>query len=706
MGGQWLLLVSMLAAAAASGNDAPSIDSADAAADQSTADSNAGEVRKSSLIEEIIVTGIRDDTTLKDTAHSVVVFTEEQLRLGTDRQINDVLQRVPNVSTKSGLAGDRQPVIRGIAQNGIDSHLQNGTLPNNLTYVDGFFAPGEPSLWDTRQIEVQRGAENFVGGGVMGGLLATMTNDPGEATEGRLVASWAPDPDDRSLGIAYGGPLTDDLGYRFSAYARATDGLWTNPTRGDNDWNSSDETLARIKFVWEPYGDSDTVVRVRAEHHKNSTDGSNSTWTSDRGLDPFVREDFVDEPVHYQDETRSLNAEVEHRFDDRWSVNVQAGLIEEHLRGERDLGHDPDPGGSIVDPWRDLDYAGFQIRAFYDDDVWHAFFRQYVLYAQVTNTRTDTRYPDHLLHVFYPIPDWWFVGTQLGASRTFGRSTVAVSLLRSGQVLHGHIGGGVDGVTALDLETDLHDFNYLPTVTFDYSLADDWTIGAKYERSARLGGIGLNVVRGVYPYGDEFSDGYETFIRRSAFDGRLTLRTNVFYTRFADQQAAAQISENPDDVEIINAQRSHNDGVEIESTWTDGGLNLWLSVGLLQARFDYIVFPFDGDLSGNDFPNAPDWTVSFGCTYTRPSGLFVETDVTMRPETRANLENDPWVVNEARRIVNARVGWTFHQLDASVYARNLFDEHYLDFRDSNPVDRQVYSPGDPREVGMTLSLAL
>ncbi len=102
-------------------------------------------------------------------------------------------------------------------------------------------------------------------------------------------------------------------------------------------------------------------------------------------------------------------------------------------------------------------------------------------------------------------------------------------------------------------------------------------------------------------------------------------------------------------------------------------------------------------------PNAPEWTVSAGCIYAHSSGLFVEADVTSRPETRAEIDNDPLVVNDARTLVNARVGWTFRTTEVSLYARNLFDEEYLSYRNA-PV--LFYVLGDPREVGMTVSVAL
>ena len=99
---------------------------------------------------------------------------------------------------------------------------------------------------------------------------------------------------------------------------------------------------------------------------------------------------------------------------------------------------------------------------------------------------------------------------------------------------------------------------------------------------------------------------------------------------------------------------------------------------------------------------------STGLTYVAPRGWFAEIDVTARPQTRGDLENHPWVTNEGRDIVNARLGWTFGRVQASLFARNLLDDEYLDYHSATAVPGEVptYIPGDPREIGMTVSLAL
>ncbi len=690
-----------------------------------------------SLIEEIIVTGERESTTLKDTAHSVVVFTDDQLRRGTEQDMVALFQRVPNVTTNPF---DGTPIIRGMAKDGINTGVP-GFLGTSGSYIDGYYTPSEPSLWDARQAEVQRGTENYVSGGAMGGLDAVLTNDPTEAPQGRADVDWAPNSNDRSVGLAYGGPVTDTVAYRVAGYARERDGFMTNVTRGEHDWDSAEDYLVRAKLLWRPSGDDDTTVRIRVEDRKVSRpQGNNSTVTYDPNHDPFDRTSFEDAPSRNSDEQRSVYAEFDRRIDDHWGVDGYAGWIDQRLRSEVDADGTPQPG-EFVGKHGDAELAIVQARAFFDAGPWHGYARQYVFRADLTNAWTDvsTRFDIDgpgpapaapiRLQYSYDTPDWWFIGTQVGARRTSGRFSVGASLLRSGQLFHADRGvtswrEGSTGDPGYDatydfivanffpqaaVTGDVTDFNYLPTADVDYALTDAVTVGAKYERAARPAGVWFNVARGTTnDYNDEFSDSYDVFARASGLDGRLTLRANLFYTRIQDQQVYVSLSETPNDQELVNAQRSHNDGIELESTWADGGLSAWLSVGLLETRLDRIEVG-DVNFNGNEFPDAPPWTVSLGFIYAHSRGLFVETDLSCRPQTRANLDNVPWRTNESRQIVNGRIGWAFPKFEVSLYGRNLFDDEYLTLHGGDeplPGAKHFYIIGDPREFGMTVSVPL
>lgn len=81
-----------------------------------------------SVIEEIIIEGERATSLpLKDTSHTIVVFTEDDLERGTDRGMQDIYQRVPNVATNPF---NGAVIIRGVATNGI---LNRGFSAGSVT---------------------------------------------------------------------------------------------------------------------------------------------------------------------------------------------------------------------------------------------------------------------------------------------------------------------------------------------------------------------------------------------------------------------------------------------------------------------------------------------------------------------------------------------------------------------------------------------
>jgi len=687
-----------------------------------------------SLIEVIVIEGDRaEPITLKNTSYSIEVFTQEDLVRGTDRDVTDLLLRVPNVTTDPF---SNAPIIRGVPNNGISRFGQAGLIVNTLTFVDGYYTPRTQNLWDTTQAEVLRGPETLTGGGAMGGMITINSNGPTESPEGIVRVDWATEADDRRLGVAYGGPVSDSIGYRVAGYTRQTDGFVDNVTRSDSAWNGRDERALRGRLDWHPQ--EDTSITFRTERIENHSSGGNSTLASPYE-DPYDRETTADAPADGSETSTDIAVEVRHRINDSWSAELRLGATRRTSHGRGDFDGREFPGATVR--WHaDEDWSGVQGRLFFEQGPWQAFFRQYALRADISNAYWEGIFavddPEDALAPFdvivdytEPTPTWWFIGTQIGARREVGPVGIAASLMRAGESLRdgrrgvSYYRNGSTGDAAVDADidaslaarpqtqvtADYDDYNYLPTVLVDFAWTDNVTIGAKFERTARVGGVTFNPVRGtVTQYDSEHSDSYDAFVRSVWLGGRLSLRASFFFTEISDQQVFAQISDNEDDYQMINAKRSHNYGLEAQTAWTSPTWKLWCSVGLLQAELDDVQ-ALDFDYSGNDFPNAPNWTVTAGFIYGRGQGLFAEADLTARAETRADLDNDPNVVNERRAVVNARLGWAFDRIELSVFARNVFDQKYFDYHNANPEEGtgiESFVVGDPREIGVTVSVSL
>ena len=734
----WLALLATAPAIAQDASGAPAADGAPHAGQPAPTTDSSGD-----RLEEIIVEGERADTTLKESAHSISVITKEQLRLGTYRDMDDLYTQMANVAVTPGTD---ELVVRGIAANGItngDFHGGfHGAVPNIVNFVDGFFTPSpRQSLWDARQVELARGPEDYASGGAQEGASAVVSNPIGAAANGDVTAAWSPEPNERSLGAAYGAPVGENFGYRVSGYLRTRDGFMKNTFRDGSDWNSYDEWDGRLILEWRPFGDDGTVATFRFEHLKTSEKGGNYIVTADPNVDPFDDKTAVNTPERREDETISANALLVHRIDEHWELEYRAHWSEQHHRETQD-GDGTAVDDSSAQNHLDQAFIADQIRLFYENGPWQAYLRHYDLHDHVDNGWSSNYFHFDLdgpgpfpsstfdLRFAYPTPNWWFIGTQAGATRELGKLTLSASLLYSGNTANKQRGltttrfgstGDPDADATYDyiyanffpqvrIIRDGTEFDWLPSAVADYALTDRVNVGAKYERSARPSDIWFNAARGtINPYRAEHSDSYDLYLRASSFADRLSLRANAFYTRIVDQQLWAGFSDAFLDGQFVNVPRAHNDGLEVEAQWHQGDWQVWTSSGLLETRFDRFVVP-EGDNSGNEFPDAPNWTLAFGLLYARPRGLFASADASLRPHAEGDFRNVPGVREERQRLVNCRVGWAFAHADASIYARNLFDEHYLTYRDSaiseGPGAIPTYLVGAPREVGMVVSIHL
>lgn len=203
-----------------------------ASAESSTKPVAASTSRRSGQdVEEIIIEGERLDSTLQESTHSITVFNSKMLRRSTDRTLDELLVRVPNVTVDPF---GNTPVIRGLAQTGISTQGFAGAIPNFNGFMDGFYTPTAQPIWDASQVEILKGTQNFLGGGSYGGMTSVSSNRGDE--DNQVYSSFIPRSGERLFGIGFGGPVTESVDYRTTAYIRRADGLMHNLAREDENW--------------------------------------------------------------------------------------------------------------------------------------------------------------------------------------------------------------------------------------------------------------------------------------------------------------------------------------------------------------------------------------------------------------------------------------------------------------------------------------
>jgi outer membrane receptor protein involved in Fe transport len=221
-------------------------------------------------LEEIVVTAQRREEKLSDVPLSISAFSQATMDAQGVRNIDDIARLTPGVSfgrtdARNGQAANIS--IRGIASNagaattGIyidDTPIQVRTL--GYSSFSTF-----PAVFDIDRVEVLRGPQGTLfGAGSEGGTVRFITPQPSFNRTSAYVRAEAGNTQDGDpsgeVGAAVGGPISDTLAYRVSAWVRRDGGTvdrtnWSRTTRTPTgtvdenaNWQSSIVGRAALAF--------------------------------------------------------------------------------------------------------------------------------------------------------------------------------------------------------------------------------------------------------------------------------------------------------------------------------------------------------------------------------------------------------------------------------------------------------------------------
>lgn len=257
----------------------------------------------------------------------------------------------------------------------------------------------------------------------------------------------------------------------------------------------------------------------------------------------------------------------------------------------------------------------------------------------------------------------------------------------------------------------------LPKLGASYHLTDNITTSFTYQQGYRSGGVGTNSARAtLFTYDPEFTDNYELSLRSTWLDGTLVTNANVFYLDWQDQQVSVQLSGNQYDRETTNAGKSTVQGFEFELFYYPTN-NLTLSAGFGRAKTEFeeflVAIPGEPtlDLKGQPFADSPEWTANLAASYHTDFGLYLSADTNYQDSALAdtmyqnsnemkNLWGENYVPqNDARTLINARVGYQWENYDIQLSAKNLTDKVY-DARGARTNNKTL---GQPRQLSLSFT---
>ena len=675
------------------------------------------------VIEEVVVTATKRDTTVMEVAASVTAFTAEQLE---EREIDSFLDlnvNVPNIN--SGLSyGQVFMTIRGVGF----SNGQGTADPAVAQHVDGIYLPRTASLrgayYDLESIEVLRGPQGTLyGRNSTGGSVNLVTKKPTEEFEGKVGVLYG-DYDRVQVTGSVSGPISETVLGRLSVIYDDRDHYTENLLPGFDDVDHEEIKSVRGALRFLP---SDTLT-IDLSAHYEEREGSmlfDSYTEPSAAFYPgiYTNAVFSLEPhktysdVNTSDDREStiVTLSVDWALSENVTLISKTGYVASEFFADTDndgiatfsvtatTGHDSDTisqelnlHASLMDNQLDL-LAGLY---FYKDDLeWVSDlplgFLDNLLGLPPLSSILSFRYDQktEAYGVFadatYHLSDDWRVygGVRYSEEEKDGEMQVF-------QVFVPLCGFGSP---VSELKDDWEDVSYRFGVQHD--LSEQANIYAQYSKGFRSGGFDTSSCNDDYD--QENVDAFEIGFKSTFADGRVALRSSAFYYDYEDLQLSQIVGLT---LNVDNAAKSTVWGVELETQFhISENFQIAVNYAHLDATYDDygdcdgLLFPGNctgpaisagiavfEDVSGNPLNRAPESSVGIVADYFVPLGNGGEVGLTAQWTWTDDIQYRPFNneddQQDAFSIANLFLTYTpsgDSNLTLRGFVKNLTDEEYI-----------------------------
>ena len=225
------------------------------------------EAARQRVIEEVVVTAEKRESTVSDTSISITALDENAIEELGIQSPDELVNFIP--------ATTRDPYdirIRGVGRN----FRALGGDPGVATYYNGIYsedfgiASTENALYDVQRVEVLRGPQGTLyGRNSIGGALNYITREPTFDWSGEIRAQAGGLKSHEGYGVVSGPILDDLLAFRFVGSKRRRDGS-KEGLAGSPDVNSINDQNAALTFLFKP---SDSIsVKTRYNDRRSLRD--------------------------------------------------------------------------------------------------------------------------------------------------------------------------------------------------------------------------------------------------------------------------------------------------------------------------------------------------------------------------------------------------------------------------------------------------
>jgi iron complex outermembrane recepter protein len=640
------------------------------------------------IMEEIVVTAERRESSLQRTPLAITAISGEALATAAIKDVQDLAPSAPGLSYNR-VSNFAQLNIRGI---GLEQ-INLGGEPGVAFHIDGVYLArtfvGDAIFADLARVEVLRGPQGTLyGRNATGGSLNLISVEPQREFEGRVGASYG-NYDRVRAEAMLNAPLTEDgsVRARFSGVLDQRDGFLLNLTNGERVDDARARSLrGQIAFDLGERGE----LLLAADHARDGGTGPVFQPGSIPGtaaafggrLDPDPRKLYADGPFDQTVKSSGVSARLKYEFD---SVNFTS------LTAYRD--------SSFV-LTSDLDGTDF----FLINETLKESGEQFSQEFQLASTGESAFqwllgayyfHEDGALDYAFPVPLFGttirFIANQkTEAYALFGQASyqitdalkMTVGLRWSHDKKKGDTLRDLFAISTVQVKDSWSAVT--PRFVLDYQINDDTLAYASVSRGFKAGGLNTASLQ-TAAYDPEYIWNYEIGLKTRGLDGRLQLNLAAFHYDYSDLQVS-QFAVGQTFIE--NAASARGNGVEAEMILIPvDNLKLTASAAWLDAKFKNYrsadsFRPALGviDLSGNQLPRAPKFTASVAADYEAPlpggSTLLLRGEFNHRDSVYFTPFNTDFAKGGRLDQVNARIGWRSadEKWQLGVFGRNLTND--------------------------------
>lgn len=651
----------------------------------------------------VIVSGEKINRRLQDTLSSVAVYGQEDIRQHADQDLQNIMARTPGLYTQSG---NENWGIRGVPVSGFDSQGA-GTMNGAVTvFVDGaaqthrLVTMNPLRLWDVEQVEVYRGAQSTTQGrNSLAGAVVLKTKDPTFQPEFAAQTNFGSYGEQGISFVANDSIVDNLLAGRLAVDYQTIDGYIKNETL-DRDGDAQRAVNIRGKLLFQPSEKMDLLLTLDRTEQKR---GAN-TVSVENGK-PRYYDHFLNTAERDALDQNTASAKLDYYLSDNWTFSSLSSGTWSNYDSLLDFDQTVTLEREAVRKHKQ-DLLSQEFRFTYESERLLSFFGLY--YAKHSNDIDDRinlnlgGFDDPALisqgdivirnQAIFGEVNWefidnwtWITGMRLDHEKNNTKFQYVDPL-------------GLATVESADENNSFTEL--LPKVGLSHRLNQNHLIGLTWQKGYRGGGVDLSTSTAHRPYDPEYTSTYELAWRGSWLANRLNTNLNIYHTDWKDQQV--EISDELGIATVANAAKSRMKGLELSADFlVNSAFTLFAGASYNHTR--YLDFNMDGnDLSGQQFPFAPEYKVSLGGSYRFINGLRVSSDIVYQSDSitlaytnGVASERD----NDSVTLVNLNGEYPLSKnLTVSAFVRNLLDREYI----TNNQNDNFLDVGAPRTFGIAL----